>query len=135
MIRANTNLNRLTHKKIRKIVDLTHKWAIKRFGVNSRRGVASIRVMKVVVNDGVDMYGVYNSGNHKIRIFKNEIKNVKMLIGIVLHEHTHSLQPIRSYYVKLERKYGYDNHPMEIEARNNGRYSSEVWKEIKIKIC
>ena len=39
-----------------------------------------------------------------------------MLTSTIIHEWTHSKQNIIGKYNKLLKKFGYKNHPMEIEA-------------------
>ena len=130
-MRINTNLNTLTHKEIRHIVDKTISFCEVKFGVNKRKGCSKVIVKSQSKNDDFLKYGEYRPDTHTIIVFKNNCKNVSDLITTTLHEYTHTLQPVASKYYKMLKKYGYENHPMEIEAIENEKYYKEVWKKIK----
>jgi hypothetical protein len=133
MIRINTNLKKLTHKEMRSIVEKTVKYSKENIGINKRRGVCNIIVKNQSINDDGRRYGEYKPDTHTIIIFKNNCKNIKELITTTLHEYVHNLQPVRSKYYKMLKTYGYDNHPMEIEAIGYERFYGDVWKTIKNK--
>jgi hypothetical protein len=130
-MRINTNLKTLTHKEIRHIVDKTIGFCVVKFGVNKRKGYCKVIVKAQSKNDDFLKYGEYQPDTHTIIVFKNNCKNVNDLIETTLHEYTHTLQPVASKYFKMLKKYGYENHPMEIEAIENEKYCKEVWKLIK----
>ena len=57
------------------------------------------------------------------------------MVQTVIHEYAHYMQPIKSSYNKLLKEYGYDDHPMEIEAREiEKEYYKDCWNKIKNKI-
>ena len=148
-MRINTNLKTLTHKEIRNIVDKTMGFCEVKFGVNKRKGYPKVivksqskNVNNIVSHESITetmlftsndflKYGEYCPYTHTIRIFKNNCMNVSDLITTTLHEYTHTLQPVASKYYRMLKKYGYQNHPMEIEAVENEKYCREVWKKIK----
>jgi hypothetical protein len=130
-MRINTNLNTLTHKEIRHIVVKTMDYCQSKFGVSKKKGYPKVIVKVQSKNDDILSYGEYCPDSHTIVVFKNNCKNVNDLIETTLHEYTHTLQPVKSKYYKMLKKYGYNNHPMEIEAVENEKYSKEVWKLIK----
>ena len=130
-MRINTNLKSLTHKEIRHIVDKTMGFCEVKFGVNKRKGYSKVIVKAQSKNDDFLKYGEYHPDTHTIIVFKNNCKNVSDLITTTLHEYTHTLQPVASKYYRMLKKYGYQNHPMEIEAVENEKYCNEVWKKIK----
>jgi len=134
MIRTNTNLERLTHKDIRKIVDLTIKYCEFHLGVNRRRGQSGVIVMNQSPNADEIRYGEYCPDYHMMRLFKNHITNVRCLIETTIHEYTHTLQGVKTNYAKLYEKHGYNNHPYEIEAVKNEALINEVWPTIRKKL-
>ena len=134
MIRTNTNLDRLTHKEIRKIVDLTIRYCQVHLGVNRRRGDSGVVVMNQSPYAEERRYGEYCPEYHVMKLFKNHITNVRCLIETTIHEYTHTLQPVKTNYAKLYDEHGYNNHPYEIEARNNEVLINDVWPEIRKKI-
>ena len=134
MIRTNTNLRRLTHKEIRKIVELTIQYCQTHLGRNKRRGDCGLIVTDQPPTAPQERYGEYCPEYHIIRLFKNHITNVRCLIETTIHEYTHTLQPCKTNYSKLLDKHGYDNHPYEIEARNNESLINEVWPTIRKKL-
>ena len=134
MIRTNTNLERLSHKDIRKIVELTISYCQVHLGRNKRRGDCGVLVMDQSPNAKERKYGEYCPNNHVVKLFKNVITNVRCLIETTIHEYTHTLQPVKTNYARLYEEHGYNNHPYEIEARNNEVLINEVWPEIRKKI-
>jgi len=134
MIRTNTNLERLTHKDIRKIVNLTIKYCEVHLGVNGRRGQSGVMVMNQSPNADEKRYGEYCPDYHMMRLFKNHITNVRCLIETTIHEYTHTLQGVKTNYAKLYEKHGYNNHPYEIEAVKNESLINEVWPTIRKKL-
>lgn len=131
MLKINTKTKKLSHKQIRKIVEKTTEYCVKNFGINKRRGMCGIVVKNQNLSDTEPKYGEYCPTTHKIKIFKNNCKTISDLIITTLHEYTHTLQPIKSKYFKLLKVYGYEKHPMEIEAVENERFCKDVWKKIK----
>ena len=134
MIRTNTNLNRLDHKSIRKIVNLTIQYCQAHMGINRRRGECGVIVTNQSPTAEQQRYGEYCPEYHIIRLFKNNIDNVRCLIETTIHEYTHTLQPVKTKYMKLLEVHGYDNHPMEIEAVKNETLINEVWPTIRKKL-
>jgi len=68
-----------------------------------------------------------------IVIYKNEHKSMIQIICSVIHEYIHYLQDIRRYG-NLLTKYGYNNHPYEIEAQkisNNHKYKCKKFLKQK----
>jgi hypothetical protein len=135
-MRINTNLKTLTHKEIRHIVDKTIGFCEVKFGVNKRKGYSKVIVKTQSKNDDFLKYGEYHPDTHTIIVFKNNCKNVSDLITTTLHEYTHTLQPVASKYYRMLKKYGYQNHPMEIEAVENEKYCNRgVEDRCEIKSC
>lgn len=66
-----------------------------------------------------DAYGYYNELTNVIRVHWDLHKGVGEFVRTIVHEYTHYLQPIKTQYIKLYKKFGYDNHPFEIKARMN----------------
>lgn len=64
-------------------------------------------------------YGYYNELTNIIRVHWDLHKGVGEFVRTIVHEYTHYLQPIKTQYLKLYKKFGYDEHPFEIEARRN----------------
>jgi hypothetical protein len=80
--------------------------------------------------------GQYSPVENKIFVFRNNIKNVKEFLQVFVHEYTHSLQPIEKKYNKLLDKFGYNDHPYEIEANKNGKeHYRKLWDLYKSKTC
>lgn len=125
-----TGVPTLGDNEIRRIVSLTVYYCKHVFGINGRRpdlGI-SIRTQK----RGPWHYGVYDSNTNKIVINKNVCTNIKQLVMTTIHEYTHYMQPVVSHYNNLLEEYGYDKHPMEVEAREKeSHYYKHCWEYIK----
>ena len=112
------------------IVDHTERWCSKNLG---RRKRLTIHITKQSIWKS-PCYGCYDSDNRTMYIYKNRCLNVEEIIKVILHEYTHHLQDLSQYEYLLE-KYGYENHPLEIEAKSVAdKYYRTIWKLIKNKI-
>lgn len=82
-------------------------------GVKKSKGLPTYSVRK---DYSLSCYGQFNNEEHKIYIFYNTIPNLKLFVRTYLHEYAHSVQNGRHYHNRLV-KFGYQEHPDEIEAR------------------
>ena len=132
-LKVDTPTSELDNGTIRNIIILSTEWCQKNLGVNNdRENVFRLSMLEQV--SGPRCYGMFDEEENKIYIFHNNCFNIKLLIQTVLHEYTHYMQPIRGSYNKLMNEYGYDNHPMEVEAREMEGYYLNVWNKIKFEI-
>jgi hypothetical protein len=122
----------LSYQQIRNIILATNYWCINNLGVNRRRRNQFSIVIKKQTHLETILFekfcGQFSPVSNTVEIFYNNNKTVKDLIQTYIHEYTHYLQPVRKYYGKLDKQYGYDNNPFEIEARNNEK---EKYRECK----
>ena len=134
MIKLSTPTDTLNIKEIREIIKLSAKWCTENFGVNNRRHKPfTIQIRKYAIKR--DRYGEFDAMNNTITIYYGTCNNVKLIIQTLIHEYTHYMQPIRTAYVRLYKEHGYDNHPMEIEAREmENMYYSKTFKYVKNNI-
>jgi len=123
----------LGKKKIYRVVELTERWCGKHLGRNYDRGGLTIYILKQSMWE-VPTYGGYEESNNSITIYKNRCESVTELIMAVVHEYVHYLQDL-SQYDKLTKQYGYENNPLEVEARMTAqKYYEIIWEKIKNKI-
>lgn len=133
-IGLNTPLSSLDSRTIREIVKLSTAYCTETFGVNRRKRTEfTVSIRKQTGGDPA--YGQYCPVENRMTIFYNHCPRVKQLVQTVIHEYTHYLQPITTYYSKLLDKFGYDDHPMESEAREfEMEYYHECWKYVKPRL-
>lgn len=117
----------LTRSALRLIAKETINYCIATLGIKKNLPVPTVSVIK---RGGSLRYGQYDYMNNHIQIHYNVCGDVKNLIQTIIHEYTHYLQNLKKYD-KLIAKYGYDNHPQEVEARGNEPLYSPCWKRIK----
>jgi hypothetical protein len=125
-----TDTSTLSRTVINKITKETIKYCMQTLGVKSSIPVPSVSVVKRV---GSCRYGHYNINFNKIEIHYNICGSVQMMIQTIIHEYTHYIQNMKHYHI-LYKKYGYDKHPQEVEARKNEKLYSPCWKQIKSNI-
>jgi hypothetical protein len=101
-------------------------------GYKKHKGIPTIRVSLAKV-ESVDTYGYYCPNLNQIVIYKETFMDytVRKLIMVIIHEYTHSLQKVKKSYGKMYDKFGYWNHPMEIEARRSESTWNICYKDIK----
>ena len=81
-----------------------------------------------------DCYGFYCPQDNQIIIMLRQCKTVKDVVTLICHEYTHSLQPIKTKYLKLYKQHGYDDHPFEREAISNEYIFKEILREYRKKL-
>lgn len=125
-------LSELTLNEIRVICNFSVLFCSDVLGVNRRnKNPLSISICKDRRKTSI-YYGEYCPKNNKIMLYRNNIRTVRDLLKVFIHEYTHYLQPIKTKYYKLLNEYGYVDHPFEIEANNNGdMYYKMLWSEYK----
>ena len=104
-------------KRNTKISSLALEWCINNLG-NPLKTISPTIILK---NDKrvKNMYGFYMDQN--ITIHLSTIHTTKQMVSTIIHEYCHYLQSPRisafTKYWKLNDKFGYNNNPFEIEAR------------------
>ena len=104
-------------KRNLKISSLALEWCINNLG-NPLKTISPTIILK---NDKrvKNMYGFYMDQN--ITIHLSTIHTTRQMVSTIIHEYCHYLQSPRisgfTKYWKLNDKFGYDNNPFEIEAR------------------
>lgn len=127
----------LSLQEKREIVKKTIKWCQDNLGTyNLRKNKFrySIRVQskREIKEIGCEAMGQFDCKSNKLTIYHNNNQTVKDLVQTTIHEYTHYLQPISTYYHKYYRIYGYYDNPFEIEAfKNEKKYYKKCWKSIK----
>lgn len=126
-ILLNTNTKDLKLSKVKEIALLILMYNVYVFGVHKYKKVPKISI----INDAdLAYYGWFETKTNKIVVNRYYASTIKLLMKTILHEYTHYLQNM-SLYKRILKKVGYDNHPYEIEARDNEKYYTEVYKQIK----
>jgi len=127
------NVNELDMTMIRHIVKCTAHWCAVNLGMNNERRMDMS--IEVIPNLTERLAGEFIESQNKIVIYYNRNKTVRDLVMTTIHEYVHYLQPIRNNYKRMLKEYGYDSHPMEIEARNaEQKYFTQAWSYVKTKI-
>ena len=132
MTKINSRLHKLSADQINSIVENTILWCQENVGVNNRRkNPFQVRVDTI----SIDAMGEFNYKTNTIAVYTWVHFTPAQLIRTLLHEYTHYMQPIRSYYNKMARvhKY-YSRHPMERQAVRMERLYKMCWEDIRKKV-
>ena len=116
---SDRRISSLSKKELKQVIYYTVWYCRYELGENPRRPVPNVATIKNYHDSCY--YGEYCPTDNQISVFTDEIRTIGQLTSTIIHEYTHYMQPIVSKYYKLLKEYGYDNHPFEIEARNNER--------------
>jgi len=104
-------------KQAKIIANETFNWCIKKFGNPLKTLKPSLKISFIKSNKC--NYGLYNS--RVITVFPLVCETERLIIRTVIHEYRHFLQMPKisnmSQYSKLCEEYDYENHPLEIDAR------------------
>lgn len=112
-ITETTSIKRMSISKRKKLTDFLMDFCKENIGVNPHKRDKAVYAISNQKRD--DVYGFCINGN-LIVVFTHNNREVKEFVKTFIHEYVHTTQPIKSQYEKLYKKYGYDNHPHEIEA-------------------
>ena len=133
-LRLNTRVDNLDRGTVREIVKYATQYCADTFGTRKKKNPFTVSIVKQ--RSGERAYGQYCPYDNKLFIYHNNCPTVKLIIQTVIHEYTHYLQPVKSKYHKLMDIYGYDEHPMEIEAREmENEHYKDCWNYIKEILC
>ena len=113
MILSKSNISDFSKWRLTKLSNLVSEFCRVNLGWKKSRGVPNIKLSYRRVGK---CYGAYDPFSNTIIIYVFELKTLGDFTSTIIHEWTHSNQNIIRSYVKLYKKFGYDNHPMEIEA-------------------
>ena len=129
MIYANDRLEGMTKYKVNKIKDMVMEYCVNALGYRKTLGISGITLSYIECDE---YWGIYDPESHHIYVYMNNLKTVSDLTKTIIHEYTHSVQDISKLYSKLYKKFGYDKHPMEIEAYANEKvYNRKVLNYIR----
>jgi hypothetical protein len=136
-MKLKTSTKTISLQEKREIVKKTIEWCKTNLGVYNRRRNKfkySIRVQskKDINKIGCEAMGQFECKTNTLTIYHNNNETVKDLVQTTIHEYTHYLQPISTYYRKYYKIYDYYSNPFEIEAfKNEKKYYKKCWKSIK----
>ena len=133
-LRLSTRVEDLDRATLREVVKYATQYCTDTFGTKKKTNPFTVSIVKQ--RSGEPAYGQYCPYDNKLFIYHNNCPTVKLVIQTVIHEYTHYLQPVKSKYNKLMDIYGYDRHPMEVEAREmENEYYKDCWNYIKEILC
>jgi hypothetical protein len=119
-------------KDVVRIGKMAETWCRNHMGLNNKKQLQIVVCYWKSFEGDTDM-GEYDPQDHSIHIYYNNIANVKELLQTVIHEWTHSLQPLTSKW----REYNdiaYSRNPYEREAYKSEALYSQLWQSIKPKL-
>ncbi len=129
MIYYRTKIKELSNKDLIKLNKICVKFCKRNLGVTK-----NLKIKLIYNKESYEYYGYLDCATDTIFIFLNVCKSVGVLTRTFIHEWTHTLQPCEKKYDKLLKKYGYDNHPYEIESRDNEKkFNRFLLKKIRKK--
>lgn len=113
----------LSEKEVQFLSEFVYNYCVKNFGYNNRK---KTQLTYELQYKDSKYYGWYCSLRNKIIIHTKICKTIGEFVNTFIHEYTHSTQPCLTKYDKLLEKYGYANHPFEIEAANNETIHGDI---------
>lgn len=113
MLVASQNISELSKYKISKTAKIMEDFCKQNIGKLKNRKYVPVKLSYVTHSDCM---GMYDPVKHEVVIYVNSCCTLSDLTSTIIHEWTHSCQKVLTQYVKLYKKFGYQNHPMEIEA-------------------
>jgi hypothetical protein len=123
----------MSRKQIKQICRIIVKWCLAHLGKNHRikKKLKIETVYNTTIFDGFAEYDI-DDDYRIIRIFMDYTPTIEYLLKNIIHEYCHDLQPVTTKYDKLQKKYGYKNHPLEKQARAlEERFYRVCWNDVR----
>jgi hypothetical protein len=117
-------------KDVVRIGRMAETWCRQNMGQNNKKQLGII--VSYWKGWDTDM-GEYDPQDHAIFIYYNNIDNVKGLLQTIIHEWTHSLQPLTSKW-KEYNDVAYSKNPFERKAYASEKLYTDMWAVIKHKL-
>lgn len=132
VMNSRSYISTLKPRHLKKVIDLTLSWCVKMRGYKKHKGIPTVRVSLAKV-ESVDTFGYYCPYLNEIVLYKETLNDytLRKFIMVIIHEYTHSLQKVKQSYDKMYDKFGYWDHPMEIEARKSESLWNLCYRDIK----
>jgi hypothetical protein len=109
---AYSSVTDLTNQERRKLAEFCREYCMEVIGVPRKKGIPSFSIVKT----NKEYYGEYCSERERIFVFYNNCGTIQKFVETFIHEYVHHTQNLTKYDKWLS-KYGYDDHPLEVEAR------------------
>ena len=106
-------IDSFTVSELREFCKILNQYCSDMIGYRKTKGLPTYSVRK---DNTLTYYGQYYPTEHKIYVYYNNVGNLKMFVRTFIHEYTHSIQNL-SYYANRLNKFGYKEHPDEVQAR------------------
>ncbi len=110
---------------------MAETWCRKHMGINNRKKLDILVSYRQSRN--LSIVGEYDPQEHEIFVYWDNIDNVKELLQTMIHEWTHSLQPLTSKWSEYTAE-AYSRNRFEKEAYDNEKRYVEMWADLKSKI-
>ena len=123
--------SKVDRKDAVRIGNMVKTWCRTHMGLNNKKQYELL----VSYRQGYDasLVGEYDPQEHEITVYWDNIENIKELIQTIIHEWTHSLQPLTSRWKEYNAE-AYSRNRFEKEAYESEKRYVEVWAHIKQKL-
>lgn len=112
-----------------KFVSLVNEWCWENIKSNNPKPSISVSY-----NKNKKVSGVYYSFNNSIIVFVNNSPQLIDIVGVVLHEYTHSTQKTKGFdklYNQYTQEKGYWDNPFEVSSRDSEvKYSPKCLQDL-----
>ena len=117
-------------KDVVRIGKMAETWCRNHMGENNKK---QLKILVTYWKGWDTDMGQYDPQEHGIFIYYKNIDNVKELLQTIIHEWTHSLQPLTSKW-KEYNETAYSRNPFERAAYSSEKLYSQMWADIKHKL-
>ena len=117
-------------KDVVRIGKMAETWCRNHMGENNKK---QLKILVTYWKGWDTDMGQYDPQEHGIFIYYKNIDTVKELLQTIIHEWTHSLQPLTSKW-KEYNETAYSRNPFERAAYSSEKLYSQMWADIKHKL-
>jgi len=126
---CNTYYDSLTTRQKRNIAEKTLHWCKSNMGSKLDELEFIVKKAGTMARQNIEQ-GHFKFWCNQIVIYSDMCPSISSLISVVIHEYTHFLQPMARDYIRLHHVFGYQEHPFEVEARENEKLWLRCYEEI-----
>ena len=127
---GNTQIADLKASQLQHIKNYTLAWCNTYFGKRAHEYAIDVKHIRPRTwSPDAFTLGYYDEDENLIYINTKQATHISEYLKTLLHEYTHSRQPIKRLYARTDTRFGYQRNPLEVAARAMERYWRDVLKD------
>jgi hypothetical protein len=125
-----TEIASLKPSQLKHLKDYALAWCNTYFGKRAHEYAIDVKHIRPrAYSPDAFTLGYYDEDENLIYINTKQADHIREYLRTLLHEYTHSRQPIKRLYARTDTRFGYARNPLEVAARAMERYWRDVLRD------